>query len=179
MPFNLIKTYNQLLEINHYNDAQKNTSLRNIFNRDIENNTALAFRTKIIRPLKADGIPAMDVLFDHLTKEATDIKDENGKTIKQRKYWENDRCHRLHWIKYHINETKADTLTIFSYVDRIKSKDVPRTYLYDKAEQYIVVLEPYRNASDYYLITAYYLTKAKGGIKQLEQKLKNKLDEIL
>ena len=45
--------------------------------------------------------------------------------------------------------------------------------------QYIIILEPYKTTPDYYLITAYHLTKAKGGIKQIEQKLKNKLDEIL
>ncbi len=179
MPLNLIKIYNQLLEINHLGEAQKTASLRNIFYRDIENNDTLVFRTKIIRPIKIDGKPAMDVLFDHLTKEAKEIKVENGKTIKQRKEWENDRCHRLHWIKYHINETKANTLTIFSYLDRIDGKNTPRTYLYDKAEQYIIILEPYKTTPDYYLITAYHLTKAKGGIKQIEQKLKNKLDEIL
>jgi hypothetical protein len=180
MPFNLIKIYNQLLEINHLNEAQKIVSLRAVFNRDIENNTALAFRTKLIRPIKkADGQPAMEVLFDHLTKESTEIKDENGKVIKQRKEWDNARCIRLHWVKYHIEETKKEALIVFSFIDRVNGKDKIRTYLYDKAEQYVIILEPYRTTPDYYLLSAYHLTKQKGGIKQIENKLKNKLDEIL
>lgn len=180
MPLNLIKTYNQLLELAHYTEAQKTTSLRGIFNRDIENNIALAFRTKPIRPVKnTDGQPAMEVLFDHLTKVSTEIKDENGKVIKQRKEWDNDRCIRLHWVKYHIEETKKEALIVFSFIDRVNGKDKIRTYLYDKAEQYVIILEPYRITPDYYLISAYHLTKQKGGIKQIEQKLKKKLNEIL
>ncbi|MBS1641231.1 MAG: hypothetical protein JST94_05545 [Bacteroidetes bacterium] len=180
MSFNLLKIYNQLLELAHFNEAQKIASLKGIFNRDIENNPTLAFRTKLIRPIKAvDGLPAMQVLFDHLTKESTEVKDENGKTIKHRTDWDNHRCLRLHWVKFHIEEAKQDALIVFSYIDRIKGKDTPRTYLYDKAEQYVVILEPYRTCADYYLITAYHLTKEKGGIKQIEQKLKNKLNEIL
>lgn len=180
MPFNLLKTYNQLLEINHLTETQKTASLRTVFNRDIENNPALAFRTKTVRPIKGtDGQPAMEVLFDHLTKESTEIKDEDGKVIKQRKEWDNDRCIRLHWVKYHINETKKEALIVFSHTDRVKGKDKIRTYLYDKAEQYIIILEPYRTTPDYYLLSAYHLTKQKGGIKQIEDKLKKKLNEIL
>ncbi|WP_448672864.1 hypothetical protein [Polluticoccus soli] len=179
MPLNLIKIYNQLLELNHLTEVQKTTSLKGIFNRDIENNETLSFRTKLIRPMKkADGQSAMDVLFNHLTKETIEIKDDKGNTIKSRTNWDNYRCERLHWIRHHI-ERATGSLIIFSYIDRVKGKDKPRTYLYDKAEQYVIILEPYRTSHDYYLLTAYHLTKEKGGIKQIQQKLKNKLAEIL
>jgi hypothetical protein len=179
MAFNLLKTYNQYLELNHLNEAQKTASLKGIFNRDIQNNDEFSFRKKRIRPFKIDGKPAMEVLFDHLTKETTEIKDDAGKLIKQRKLWDNDRCVRLHWIKHHVNESSAELIEVFSHIDRVKGKDKPRTYLYDKAEQYVIILEPYRTSADYYLLTAYYLNKAKGGIKQIEQKLKYKLNEVL
>ena len=181
MPLNQIKTYNQLLELNHLTEAQKTASLRAIFKRDIEDNEHLSFRGKKIRPIKGkDGQPAMDVLFDHLTKESKEIKDDNGEKIKSRKEWENDRCVRLHWIKHHIEERTPHAVTVFSFIDRVKDKgNVPRTYLYNTEEQYVVILEPYRTKPEYYLLTAYRLTKEKGGIKQMQQKLKNKLDEIL
>ncbi|RXK81897.1 hypothetical protein [Filimonas effusa] len=181
MPLNQIKVYNQFLELPHLNEPQRAASLRAIFNRDIESNDTLAFRTKKIRPIKnADGQPALDVLFDHLTKAAIEIKDSDGKIIKKRSDWDDGRCLRLHWVKHHIEERKADGFVVFSYIDRIKGRgDVPRTYLYDQAEQYVVVLEPYTVTADYYLITAFHLTKDKGGTKQIAQKLAQKLDAVL
>ena len=32
-----------------------------------------------------------------------------------------------------------------------------RTYIWDKDEDYIIVLEPLRNKEEYYLLTAYYM----------------------
>lgn len=41
MPFNLIKKYNDLLDIMGLSEAQRIESLRRIFNRDIQNNPIL------------------------------------------------------------------------------------------------------------------------------------------
>jgi hypothetical protein len=38
MPFNQLKTYNQLLEIVHFSTRERGTSLKGIFNRDISEN---------------------------------------------------------------------------------------------------------------------------------------------
>lgn len=46
MPTNLLKTYPQLLEIDHLNEYQRTLSLKGIFKRDIEDNPGFVFRTK-------------------------------------------------------------------------------------------------------------------------------------
>ena len=52
-----------------------------------------------------------------------------------------------------------------------------RTYVYNIPRKYVVVLEPYRNETAYYLLTAYYLDKTYGE-KQMQKRLKQKLNEI-
>jgi len=52
-----------------------------------------------------------------------------------------------------------------------------RTYIYDKAEKYVVILEPYRNKDEYYLLTAYHLTGRNN--KKIENKYKRKLNDVL
>ena len=84
MPINLIKKYNQLLELIHLQEAERLASLKRIFNRDITENDGFNFRTKLIRPFKVDGVPSMDTLFGHLTFESIEQEDENGKRIKSR-----------------------------------------------------------------------------------------------
>jgi hypothetical protein len=54
MPFNLLKTYNTLLEIVALNEGQRTHSLRNVFNRDIQENTNFLFRGKKINPTKGE-----------------------------------------------------------------------------------------------------------------------------
>lgn len=46
MPFNLIKKYNDLLDIMGMSEAQRIESLRRIFNRDIQNNPHFTFNVK-------------------------------------------------------------------------------------------------------------------------------------
>lgn len=179
MPTNLFKTYNQLLEINHLAENERKTSLYNIFERDITNNLNFSFRAKIIRPIKKDGLPSLETLFAHLTCEQEISKDEKGKVIKHRTRFDFERSKRLHWIKFHIEEKDKNKIEVFSYIDHIKGKgDIVRTYIYDFIEKYVIVLEPQRSGTDYYLLSAYFLTKEKGGIKQIERKRKAKLDYI-
>ena len=57
--------------------------------------------------------------------------------------------------------------------------DVVRTYIYNKKEKYVIVFEPQiRNGASYYLLTAYYLNK-EYGVKQIENKLKKRLNVVL
>jgi hypothetical protein len=175
MPLNLIKNYSQLLEINHFNESQRKESLMGIFKRDIENNASLKFKAKQIRPIKKnDGEPAMQTLFRHLTTR--EDKDEKGKKTGTRSF-EMTRSERLHWVKYHIEESKKESVEVFSYLDRIDGKDIERTYIYDLDQEYIIILEPQRSGTDYFLLTAYYLNEP-GGKKQIDKKLKNKLPEL-
>lgn len=175
MPLNLIKTYPQLLELIHLNEPQRLTSLLGVFNLHIANNPNFKFRNKQIRPTKKDdGIPPMEVLFDHLTRR--DNKDEKGNKTGGRSF-EMARSIRLHWIRHHIEELKADNMEVFSYQDRIDRKDVIRTYIYDIEQEYVIILEPQRSGTDYYLLTAYHLNEP-GGKKQIVNKLKKKLNEV-
>lgn len=178
MAFNHIKRYNQHLEITHFSPYQRDEELKSIFNRDIADNDNFVFRGKTIRPLKKEGQPSMDVLFDHLTRESTYETDKNGKKTKKRTAFDFERSKRLHWILHHIEERSKDVIEVFSHKDRVKGKNVVRTYIYDKVEEYIVILEPQRSTTDYYLLTAYYLKKGLGGPKQIKNKLKRKLPEV-
>ena len=174
MPLNLIKTYPQLLEIAHMNEYQRNQSLQGVFNRDFVDNANLKFKDKQIRPTKQDGEPPMQTLFRHLTTR--EDKDGKGKKLGSRSF-EMARSVRLHWIKHHINELKKGNVEVFSYEDRIDRKDVIRTYIYDIDQEYVIILEPQRSGTDYYLLTAYHLNEP-GGKKQIEKKRKKKLDEV-
>lgn len=170
MVLNLIKKYSNLLEIVHLTEHDRKVSLRAIFKRDIEENLNFKFKNKQIRPIKkTDGLSSLETLFTHLITE-----DDNSNGIKKRKF-EIDRSIRLHWIKFHIEETIPDQIHIFSVLDRIAGNNRKRTYIYDKEKKYVIILELQRSGNDYYLITAYYLNKPQG-VKQIEKKYKNKLD---
>ncbi|MBR9920308.1 MAG: hypothetical protein GYB31_05655 [Bacteroidetes bacterium] len=177
MPFNLLKVYAALLELAHLNEHQRRQSLRGVFDRDIADNENLNFRTKQIRPIKKeDGEPAMDTLFHHLTTK----KDETEEGRRQRRrVFEMARSQRLHWILYHLEESDPDKLEVFSYEDRdpVKRKDIIRTYIYDTEQEYVIILEPQRSGTDYYLLTAYHLNE-KRGLKQIKKKLKKKLPDL-
>lgn len=174
MAFNLIKKYPQLLELNQFNEYQRKESLMRIFIRDIENNPSFIFRKKQIRPTKQEGQSPMQTLYNHLTTR--EDKDEKGKKLGTRTF-EMARSVRLHWVKVHTEENTKETVEVFSYKDRINGKDVIRTYIYNKFQEYVVIMEPQRSKTDYYLLTAYPLNEP-GGKKQIEKKLKNKLDEV-
>ncbi|MFA7082130.1 MAG: hypothetical protein WC135_05895 [Bacteroidales bacterium] len=180
MAFNLNKKYPELLEILHFNQQSRDFSLRRIFDRDIQDNNNFCFKDKLIHPIKdKDGMPSMDTLFNHLTRTKTEETDQEGKTINRRVEFESDRSIRLHWIKHHIDE-KIVGIDIFSITERDKKKreDVIKTYIYNKPKKYVVVLECQRSKNDYYLLSAYYLNKIYGE-KDIQRKMKNKLNDII
>ena len=176
MAFNLLKVYNDFLELSHFTEYQRDVSLRGVFNRDIANNEKFLFRGKIIRPLKKEGEIDMEKLFSHLTKKTEDIIDEQGKTIKSRDIFDFDRSKRLHWIWHHIQELKQN-LRVFSIEERKAGKDVIHTYIFDEEEEYVIVLEPHRSKQDYYLLSAYYLNET-WAKKNMRKKWAKRLQEI-
>ena len=140
-----MKTYNYLLELSGMADEQREKSLRNVFDRDIANNHSFKFRTKPIYPTpKADGEIAVETLFAHLI---TTIIDERHREF------DIYRAERLHWIKFHVEEKKKNDMLLFS----VQEPRGIRTYIYDKSEKYVIILEPRRNSTAYYLLTAYQL----------------------
>ena len=152
MAFNLNKKYPELLEILHFNQQGRDSSLRRIFDRDIQDNNDFYFKEKKIHPIKnEDGMPSMDTLFYHLTRAKTEETDQEGKTINRRVEFEPDRSIRLHWIKYHIDE-KVEGIDVFSIRERDKKKreDVTKTYIYNKQKKYVIVLECQRTNNDYF-----------------------------
>lgn len=147
MPFNLTKRYNDLLDLLGMSEYERTTSLRRIFNRDIQDNPEFSFNGKPIYPTpKENGIVAMENLFNHLTRKETD-KEEHHREFDLK------RSQRLHWIKYHVDQNKADRMLYFS----VREPRGNRTYIYDMDECYVVILEPLRNNTAYYLLTAYHL----------------------
>ncbi|HRG52307.1 MAG TPA: hypothetical protein PLL00_05695 [Bacteroidia bacterium] len=177
MPLNLIKRYSDLLDLVGLSPENRTVSLTGVFKKDIQETTDFNFRKKSIRPTKKDGVSSMEVLFGHLTTR--EEKDEKNKKLGSRVF-ELNRSQRLHWIRHHTDEKKVEennTVEVFSYEDRIKNRDVIRTYIYNVAKEYVIILEPQRSELDYYLLTAYHLNEP-GGKRQIEQKLKRKLDKV-
>ncbi|MFN8437646.1 MAG: hypothetical protein U0V72_08400 [Cytophagales bacterium] len=168
MPFNLLKKYNELLELVSLNSTQIKQSLLGVFNRDIVNNSHFKFRNKQIVPTPKDGVITMETLFTHLT---TVITDKNTR----RRDFDIDRSSRLHWVKYHINESKKENVLYFT----VKEPEGYRTYIYDIDEKYVIILEPLRNKNEYYLLTAYYLTGKDEKRDKILKKYKRKIDELL
>ncbi len=177
MPLNLIKVYSELLDILHLFQAQRTNSLLGIFNRDIRENQGLLFRAKRIRPIKGED-PAMDILFSHLTTESIEEENEGGSKYKRRVF-EMDRSRRLHWIRPHCDETIPDETLVFSVEERDakKRKDVIKTYVFNTTQDYLIVLEPQRSGTDYYLLSAYYLNR-KEGKKSVQKKYKKRLPNV-
>lgn len=136
---------------------ERTASLRGVFNRDIQNNVSFCFKKKKVYPIPADGMDKMEILFAHLTTKVVDQE-------TMHRAYDRERSIRLHWIKYHIDEQNKDNMLIFSTVN---GRD-KRTYIYDKTEKYVIVLEPKEakklNEKEeiyvykyYYLLTAYKL----------------------
>ena len=63
MPTNLLKTYNQLLELNCLTEHQRILSLKGVFNRDFVNNPDFSFRKKKLNPTPAEGEDTMERFF--------------------------------------------------------------------------------------------------------------------
>lgn len=173
MPLNLLKKYPDFLELMHLSEQERIISLKRIFERDIEHNPSFGFRNKKIRPVKGEE-PEMELLFRHLTTHDEHITDK-GETFTKR-IFELNRSKRLHWILFHVEEQKSEVLEIFSVEERHQNRWVIKTYILDTAQRYVIILEPYRKAPDYYLITAYYLEDR--NFKKIMQKMKRKLPEV-
>jgi len=168
MPLNLLKKYNQFLELNDFNYSQRKSSLLGVFNRDIANNPNFRFRLKRINPTPKDNAISMDTLFDHLTRG------EDDHETKSREF-EIDRSKRLHWIKYHVEEKKQHNMFVFS----VEEPKGLRTYIYDKDEKYVIVLEPLRKVNEYYLLSAFYVKGKDDARDKYMKKYKRKLNEVL
>jgi hypothetical protein len=167
MPFNLLKRYNDLLDLGAMNEWQSKTSLMGVFNRDIANNTSFTFMGKQITPTPKDGEIEMSTLYTHLTTVIVDQK------TRKREY-DNHRAIRLHWVKYHIDKNKKDNMLVYS----VKEPEGNRTYIYDKVEKYVIVLEP-KKGGIYYLLTAYYVRGKDAKRNKFEKKYKRRLPEVL
>jgi len=85
------------------------------------------------------------------------------------------RSQRLHWIKYHVEEKKKDGMLIFS----ASSNKGIRTYIYDKVEKYVIVLEPLRKRCGYYLLTAYHLDGKDAARDKIERMYRRKLPTLV
>ena len=177
MPFNLIKRYPELLEIMHLAPEQRHASLMNIFKRDIEENPDFTFRGAQIYPIKTDGEADMEREFMHLTTERVEEQDKDGRTIKSNVF-EPERSKRLHWINHHLHEKTPANIVVFSVTERDheKRQDVTKTYIYDKVEKYIIVLECQRGKG-YYLLTAYHMDRSYSE-KQILKKMKHALPNV-
>jgi hypothetical protein len=166
--FNLLKNYPDLLEIDHLNERDRSVSLKRIFSRDFEKKEK-KFRNGTIRPIPSKK-DKMEILFKHLT-----TKKIYGRNDRKRSF-DRDRAIRLHWVRPHICENIPEELKIFSVEEKVRGSYATRTYIYNRKEQYVVILEPYRKTDDYYLITAYYLQSR--NVRKIENKMKRKLPEI-
>lgn len=172
MPTNLLKKYPELLEILHLDPRQRTASLKGVYKRDIEDNPGFKFRNRQIYPIKSEGKADMERLFTHLTCEEVQEEDDKGRLLPPQRVFEKDRSQRLHWIWHHVKESSPENIQAFTVTERDikKRQDVTKTYIYDKRQQYVIVLEHQRKKA-YYLLTAYYLNKPHGR-KIIEKKMK-------
>ena len=177
--FNLLKKYNDLLEVDMMSPKDRTISLRKVFDRDIQNAASFCFKEKKIYPIPADCMDKMEILFAHLTTKVVD------KETMHREY-DRERSIRLHWIKYHVDEQKKDDMLIFSTVN---GRD-KRTYIYDKVEKYVIVLEPKEvkklNEKQeeyvykyYYFLTAYKLEGKDAKRNKIERLYQRKVATLL
>lgn len=144
MPTNLTKRYNQLLDLMYPTERQNILSIRKVFDRDIPGHPNFTLHGNPIFPTTATGEDAMDRLFRHLTTVITD-------QATRKREFESERSVRIHWIRYHVDGKG----TVRPFIFHVPSES--RIYLLDKQERYVIVLEPLRNKTGYYLLTAYKL----------------------
>jgi hypothetical protein len=168
MPLNLLKIYNALLELDSLNPRDREKSLMGIFNRDIVANASFKFQGKQLNPTPQDGKISMSTLYTHLTTHIIDKK------IRARDF-EIHRSKRLHWIKHHIDEKKDDNMLVFS----VEEPEGFRTYILDKDEKYVIVLEPLRKKNEYYLLTAFHIRGKDAMRDKFGRKYARRLPETL
>lgn len=164
---NLLKKYNELLELASSNEKDRIENLRKIFDRDIGMNSNFKLNNKIIEPTPNEKNDKIELLFRHLITEVVD-RNTNKREI------EVHRAVRLHWIKYLIDNNIIPNVLLFSY----KEQKGIRTYLYDKDEEYVIVFEPLRQKESYYLLTAFKVRGKDDKRKKYEKKFKNRLNEL-
>lgn len=175
--FNILKKYPELLDLIGLGEYERNRDLQSVFKRDIEDNPDFSFRSWPIYPIKAQGEANMGRLFKHLTCEEVKIENEDGTSYPMRVF-EMNRSQRLHWINHHIKERSPENLDIFTVEEKdTKKRKVRKTYIYDKVEEYVIVLEQQRKKA-FYLLTAYHLNKEYGK-KALAKKIKKRIDTPL
>ncbi|PSL03825.1 hypothetical protein [Cecembia rubra] len=168
MPLNLLKIYNELLDLIGLGPHERNRSLRGVFNRDFIDLGQPSFNGKPIYPTPKEGEIEMDTLFAHLTTVVVDQK------TKQREF-ELKRSVRLHWVRHHLDQRKDNEMLTFS----VKEPEGVRTYIYDKTESYVVILEPLRDRSAYYLLTAFHVEGKDANRNKFEKKWRRRLDTLL
>jgi hypothetical protein len=168
MPLNLLKRYNELLDLASLTEQQRLTSLKGVFSEAFINRQPIHFNGKIVIPCPKDGAIGMDTLFRHLTTVITD-------RATNKREFEMSRSKRLHWVRFHIDCKKKDNMMLFS----VKEPEGLRTYLYDIDEKYVIVFEPKLAQNVYFLLTAYYLEGKDAQRDKIVKKYKRKLDEVL
>jgi hypothetical protein len=168
MPLNLLKKYNDHLDLASLNESQRFTSLKGVFDKDFTNRQPVHFNSKQVIPCPKDGAIEMDTLFRHLTTVITD-------RATNKREFEMSRSKRLHWVRFHIDGKKKDNMMLFT----VKEPDGLRTYLYDDDEKYVIVLEPKLNQNVYFLLTAYYLEGKDAQRDKIKKKYKRRLAEVL
>ncbi len=167
MPFNLLKSYNALLELLGMNLEQRKKSLHGVFKRDFESQI-ITFHNKQVDPTPQAGEDTLATLFRHLTTVIVDKK------TKHREF-ELSRSERLHWVRHHLDEKKLENMYLFS----VKEGKNKRTYYYDADEEYVIILEPLRSGEGYYLLTAYKLEGKDKERNKIMKKYKRRLPEVL
>lgn len=145
MATNLIRTYNQLLELLYGNEHANVQSIKAVFYRDFNTQQAIKFNNKDIQPTPSNGEDKIERLFNHLTRVIVDEK-------TRKREFESERAIRIHWIKHHLQNHSS-----LNHVIAFQIPEEKRVYLLDKTEKYVIVLEPLRNIDAYYLLTAYKL----------------------
>lgn len=168
MPYNLVKTYNQLLDIVGLGERERNISLKGVFKRDFEDRSPMFCGKTIFPTPKENGEIPMETLFRHLTTEMTD-------KITKERLFELNRSQRLHWVRHHLNQNKKDNILLFS----VREPEGNRTYIYDEEEKYVIVLEPLRDGVSYYLLSAYNIRGKDAQRDKIAKKYIRKLDVVL
>lgn len=168
MPLNLLKQYNNHLDILGMSIQARRLSLQAIFDRDFTNSQPIHFNGKQVIPCPQDGRIEMATLFSHLTTIKIDYK------TGQREF-EIERSKRLHWVKFHINMNKKNNMMLFS----VKEPEGLRTYYYDIDENYVIVFEPRPSKNVYFLLTAHYIQGKDAQRDKIKKKFKRKLPTVL
>ncbi len=81
MALNLLKIYNQLLEL-FGTEAQNISSLKGVFNRDFMNQEVVFNDKKVYPTPRHDGEIPMDTLFRHLTTEGDMLSQSSASALE-------------------------------------------------------------------------------------------------